>query len=415
MSTSENSFPKDISHHTINKLLKSITLPEATNIVHKIDTNFHAIYMITLPPGQKSTCGCEPFYHNELVLCVSADYWPSIKIENELGVMNYISNCITKVSVPTLHLCENTRNNPLGYEYTLLARVPGDTLSDIWQGLDDQQRDGILDQLGDILAELHSHKWYGIGGIDEEFWMSSDGDRDRLDNLSQVIDETFWTISQTALWPADETIQSLNTSGPFKTYTDYISAQISLYIRQIRLHDNLEFYRLQSYRLEAFLTVLEEHAEELNKTRFILAHKDLHFGNIMYDRKSGKITSILDWGFAGVVPAPKWNPRKAFLWDCDSSEKGKAARDLLMQRFMQRCEARGVKPLPDEVEYTSPRQKAMQEIADHVRAIIEVKVKNQYSETTKMQLQLDERVKEWEDTVSKALEVFGISSSVSIK
>ncbi|KAI1459988.1 kinase-like domain-containing protein [Annulohypoxylon moriforme] len=397
MPTSEDILPKGISNDAINKLLESIGLPNARKITApRVDAKFHAIYMIGLPHHRN-----DRFRHistNELVLRVAANYWPRIKSENEHGVMNCVRSR-TSIPVPEVIGFDHSDKNPLGYEYSLLARVPGETLSDIWQELDDKQMNGILDQLANILAELHSIDVEEIGGVVPEI-----GQDDNW-QMGRVIDETFWANPQITLWPSGETIDSLNIGGPFETYSDYISAQISLYIRQIRLHPNLKFFRRQTYALEAFLASLREHAEELNKTMLILAHKDLHFGNIMYDRDSGKITGILDWEFSGVVPAPKWNPRKAFLWNCDDSENGKTAKALLEERFAQRYNSM----FPKQVQYTSPRQKAMQEIADHVRAIIEVKVLDQrYSRTTQMQAQLDERVREWEKTISKALEVFGI-------
>ncbi|KAF2648759.1 hypothetical protein K491DRAFT_771896 [Lophiostoma macrostomum CBS 122681] len=73
-------------------------------------------------------------------------------------------------------------------------------------------------------------------------------------------------------------------------------------------------------RLEAFIEVLPQHAAELNNVKLRLAHKDLHFANIMYDLKSEKITSVLDWEFSGVVPFPLWNPRRSFLWNGQDDE-----------------------------------------------------------------------------------------------
>ncbi|KAI2471325.1 hypothetical protein F4781DRAFT_429441 [Annulohypoxylon bovei var. microspora] len=340
MSTSENDncdcFPKHISNDAINKLLVSIGLPEATNIViPEADASFHAIFMVSIPPNEKTT-------HDELVLRVADKHLPQIKTANEVGVMD---------------------ENSLGYEYTLLSRVSGETLRSIWSKLDEKQIDGILDQLADFLAELHSYTWPEIGGI----VVDAEGNT----RMARVVDEIFRSVRQIRLWPAGETVESLNIGGPYKTYTDYISAQLNLYIRLVRLHDKLEFFRHRTSSLRTIISALKMCTEQLDKTRFILAHKNLHFGNIMYDKESGKITAILDWGFAGVVPAPKWDPVKAFLWNCESSEESKEAKKQLNERFARRCEERGVKVFLEEMEFTSPSQKAVQTLADRVRAIIE--------------------------------------------
>ena len=48
-------------------------------------------------------------------------------------------------------------------------------------------------------------------------------------------------------------------------------------------------------RIEAFLDALAQNAEMLNDVQLRLAHKDLHFGNILYDSDSSKITAAIDW------------------------------------------------------------------------------------------------------------------------
>lgn len=45
-------------------------------------------------------------------------------------------------------------------------------------------------------------------------------------------------------------------------------------------------------RLEAFIKILLNQAEKLNDVRVRLAHKDLHFANILDDFKSNKVTVI---------------------------------------------------------------------------------------------------------------------------
>lgn len=117
-----------------------------------------------------------------------------------------------------------------------------------------------------------------------------------------------------ALWPEGETVTTLNIRGQFPTYVDFVSAQIQQSVRLIQIHDNLAFMRDLIPRLEAFVAALQTHAGDLNKVKLRLAHKDLHFANVMIDT-SGEIIAILDWEFSGVMPFTKWNPRRSFLWN----------------------------------------------------------------------------------------------------
>lgn len=47
-------------------------------------------------------------------------------------------------------------------------------------------------------------------------------------------------------------------------------------------------------RLEVFLTALSKHSNKLNNVKLRLAHKDLHFANILYNVASSNITAVLD-------------------------------------------------------------------------------------------------------------------------
>lgn len=58
----------------------------------------------------------------------------------------------------------------------------------------------------------------------------------------------------------------------------------------IRIHNKLAIMRDTIPRLEAFKSKLPKHSDELNKVKLRLAHRDLHFANILYDAASGEIT-----------------------------------------------------------------------------------------------------------------------------
>ncbi|OTA64003.1 hypothetical protein K449DRAFT_463937 [Hypoxylon sp. EC38] len=291
MSTPQDHLPEAITHDAINELLASISLPKATNIAPaKVTAAYHSIYMVFLPPNEKTS-------HRELIL------------KN------------TTIPIADLVTYDDSSNNPIGYEYTLLAKVPGETLSDVYSTLGEQHISKILDQLADILEQLHRHEWDEIGGLN----LDAQGEI----RPAQIVDETFWTVPELKLWPPGETTASLNIAGPYANYTDYVSAQIRQYIRLIQLHDKLAFMRNDISRLEAFLITISSRATELNRTKLVLAHKDLHFANVMYDRGTGRITAILDWGFSCIVPCQQWNPRRAFLWNGQDGEASMAEKKRL--------------------------------------------------------------------------------------
>jgi len=126
-------------------------------------------------------------------------------------------------------------------------------------------------------------------------------------------------------------------------------------------------------RIEVLIEALTHpnNIDELNNVKMVLAHKDLHFANIMYDTKTSQITSILDWEFAGIVPFTRWNPIKAFPWNAQHSPSSDQEWKRLWNMFVKRCQEQGVSILKDQ-EFSGPKQEAMQKAANFLRAIVEV-------------------------------------------
>ena len=361
MSTPAEHLPGPISDKSINELLASINLPKASSIVPaNVTAEYHSIYFITLLPKEKQS-------HTDLVLRVSGHHLPRIKTTNEVGIMSWISKNTT-IPIPEVIAYDASVDNPIAHEYTILSRAKGETLSDVYSTLDEQQIRGILDQLIDILAQLHAHKWDAIGGLN----INAQGEI----VLAPFVDETFWQVPDLKLWPETETVASLNIAGPYHSYVDYVCAQTRHYIRLISIHDKLAFMRTDIPRLEAFVATLPRHAAELNDTKLRLAHKDLHWANVLYDTTSSRITAVLDWEFSAVVPIQLWNPRRAFLWTGQAGEEGAREKARLQLLFAERCKERGV-VLLDEAAFTSPLQEAMQDVVDFVRAIVEVSPRDQ--------------------------------------
>lgn len=376
MGTPADYLPQPIADGDINRLLVSLGLPRADRIQRAtVTAEYHGVYLLTMPPDS-------PAKYPELVLRVSGHHLPRIKTENEVGVMSWVSRN-TNIPIPALVAYDSTTANPTRHEYTLLERVPGETLSDIYSYLDDAEMDSILDQLIDMLSELHSHEFSAIGGLNIRSEPaltvvsrpSSKGDGGDI-HVTRIVDETFWMAPEIKkLWPEGETVDSLNLGGPYSTYADLISAQVQTYIKLIRTHDKLGFMRDALPQLEHFVDEVRA-VPEVNDVKLCLAHKDLHFANILFSRESGRITAILDWEFSGVVPLPLWDPRRAFLWNGHGGDDSLEEKQRLRDRFHRRCTERGVSTFQD-AEFTSPLQEIIQKATNYLRAITEVAPRDQ--------------------------------------
>lgn len=78
----------------------------------------------------------------------------------------------------------------------------------------------------------------------------------------------------------------------------------------------------------------------MNNTRYILAHRDMHMGNMLYDRASRKITAILDWELAAILPYQLWNPGN-FLHDLKSNPAKRKDTLSCKDVFIRICQERG--------------------------------------------------------------------------
>lgn len=362
MGTPANYLPPPISTDSINALMESIGRPKPVAVTSpNVTAEYHSIYFLTEPTNGDHD-------EKELVLRVSGPHIPRIKTSNEVAIMRWVSKNTT-IPVPHVLSYDTSVDNAIQHEYILLSRAPGDPLSEIYQSLDDAQISDIIDQLIDILVQLHAVEWKAIGGLT----FDHKGDI----TVGPVLEETFWHVPEIQrFWPPSETMATLNIEGPYPTYVDYISAHVQKYIHAIRTHEKLAFMRDTIPRLEAFLGALVDHATELNNVKLRLAHKDLHFANILFDRESNKITAILDWEFSGVVPFTKWNPSRAFLWNGQDSPDSLDEKKRLLKIFEERCKERNITILKD-AEFASPLQKAMQTATDFLRAIVEVAPRDQ--------------------------------------
>ena len=290
-----NYIPGELCHTSIIALLESIGLPKPNEIVQPhVTAAYHAIYFLSFPL-------LADHKDEKLVLRVSGPHLPKIKTENEAAVMSWVAKNTT-IPIPRVTQYDSSTKNPLGHEYILLSCASGQSISDIYESLTEEQVSAITDQLIDVLVQLHAHEWSAIGGLHFD-------DAGNV-GLGPVLEETFWQVPDIAkYWPAGETVDTLNINGLFKTYVEYISAHVRKYIHMITIHEKLGFMHEHLARLEAFLEALNRDAEELNRVQIRLAHKVLHFANIMYDVEAGQIISILDWEFSGIVPFTRWGIR----------------------------------------------------------------------------------------------------------
>ncbi|KAL1869906.1 hypothetical protein Daus18300_005367 [Diaporthe australafricana] len=374
MGTPAKYLPRVLSDETIQSLLSSLDLPPAEVISPPAATAaYHSIYLLTFPPEFSSklepATAREPDGSTTLVLRVSGKHLPRIKTINEVSVMRWVRENTT-IPIPAVVRFDASEDNPLGHEFTLLERAAGISVDKVYDQLGAETKHSLVAQLAGYLAQIHAHSFELIGGMQ----LPREGDSVVP---GPVLDETFWQAPDVAkYWPPGESVSTLNISGPYESYTGLCAAQLERLVYAIERHASLAWVRDLVPRLRAFVRLIKDGREEeirdmkLNDVKIVLAHKDLHFANIMFDPLTGKITGVLDWEFAGTIPAPRWNPVRAFLWNGQNTDEAKAEKEVLMAVFERICEERGITVLEDA--RATAHQQAMQDVLRYMRAIVEV-------------------------------------------
>ncbi|QKX62193.1 uncharacterized protein TRUGW13939_09352 [Talaromyces rugulosus] len=391
MGGAEEYLPESLEAKDIQTLLDTLSLGQPTAITPlKVCAAFHAIYILTYDAKDLPGCVKDPSLPSvDLVLRVSGDHIPNIKTRNEAATLAWISQN-TSVPVPSVIRYDATTNNPLSREFIILSRCPGVTLSDVYDSLTQEQLDDICKQLIKFLADIHRHPFTHIGGLVQS------------DTGSIIpgpyLDEHFWfTPDVKRYFDTEDSLETLNAGGPFTSYTDFIIALMEKYIHVASVQKDLTFMLEHIPRLRAFCKVLPDFAAQLDKTQIRLAHRDLHFANILYNQSTGQITGILDWEFASAVPFQIWDPVRAFLGNTQPGDEAYKEKYRLRDRFAELCNEEGVAFLGD-ADFTSEIQEKMHGVSNMMRIIVTLIPRGQFVD----------RAPEFVESLLKDLEVFGV-------
>jgi hypothetical protein len=401
--------PPKITEKEINQLLVSIGLPEAKSIGFlKVSAGYHHLYLLTwdgdvLPGDAKPAHGRRADGTIEMILRISGSHLPGLKTENEIAIMRWLTHYIQighpaiPRFVPDIIRSDYTRNNPIDCEYILMEIVPGVTASSVYDDMTDADKRLMIKNLALIVTTIHQGDLNHIGGLSvhnerEGVWHVVSG---------PVIELTFWMNPDiNRYWGPRESPSTLNVSGPFSCYSDYVIAVLAKLTYAIQRHNALASLCYLVPRLQALSDYarLPLNQEQLNETKYILAHKDLHLGNIMWDPVEKRISGILDWEFASFVPAFLWDPCKHCLWARGDlrSEKTQNERTALMKVFHEACE--GYSDSFKAQIKQNLTQNSVRIILECVRELTRTLVKEQ---------QLPD-VKDWHDTIDFGLRKLGL-------
>lgn len=395
----------------VRELLQSLRLPEPGSI--SFPTSQGALNQIVVLewPEQTlkdilNTCNVIPQSTDSstsLLLRIASGEVPNVKLENEAATLLWVA-ANTSIPVPRIVHHDSTTTNPLQHEYAIMTYSNGLPGSIAYPNLTNEKMDYILDQLADHILQLYQKPFDCVAGL-----------KTTSENQvvpGPVVDESQWTMPEIEKnWPTTTKYEDLTPVSPngFSSFTEYLTERLQCYIRATPAHPALQslpyLSRTNIQLLEQFIEVISkpEQAAIINDTTYILAHRDLHFGQLLLDPDTAQINAVLDWEFAAIIPAPLW--QGGFLWNGNQavpwSEEIRVERALLRQRWEARVRLLdGGEEMLKESVWKHKSQEAAYEVVNLMRCIVEVVPRG---------VQLDDARRWWGEIVH-ALRVLGIGT-----
>ncbi|KAF2460174.1 hypothetical protein BDY21DRAFT_408438 [Lineolata rhizophorae] len=250
----------------------------------------------------------------EYMLYAYLPVYPLMKTMSEVSTMEFIRRN-TSIPAPRVIACSPSSGNGLGFEWILIARPEGVPLTMKWDRMSPEAKHRLTRQLADMFTSLYKIRFMLAGIARPEDYM--------FDVYRVVLPSYF----------EGRRMQLDSHRGPYLSGERLLQAEIELEMRHLqaisqRLDD--EYY----CRVDAMLA---EHREEIRKLygKFlrlmpkifpreelpteikVLCHRNLTLGNIFVDRKTLRITSVLGWECASVIPPWKFDFTPSFLKEAD--------------------------------------------------------------------------------------------------
>ena len=234
-----------------------------------------------------------------LVMRVSLPVDPHRKTLSEVATLEWVSRN-TSLPVPQVVAHEHRRENPVGFEWILMTKIPGKVLADSWRTLPLDAKSSLVRELAAHLASFFRNKLREVGNIYPD---------STLPNVGRVVSmEFFW---------GGHVLQDVDR-GPFRSARDWISARLALSEHDCRstLAKYPDLTNLDSdgeddvddatrtlkiiKKLKLLLPRVLPTGDEGSEPT-ILFHDDLSRHNILVDDQ-GSLTGVLDWECVSALP-----------------------------------------------------------------------------------------------------------------
>ncbi|KAI4128685.1 MAG: hypothetical protein LQ338_002632 [Usnochroma carphineum] len=235
-------------------------------------------------------------------------------IINDAVLLEYLQD---KLPVPRVKAYSITKDNALNAPFTLQTRVPGISLSTIYDELNFTDKLVIVDQVVELLAKLESIQFpkagtfAGCSSLPDQMSDLFTAAAPSI-NIFNEGDEEFTKDAWTIRDRAGDNVKSLLTS--------HLNGWIE---NDLNADEEDEYDSVTIPSLAILVRMVEELKDEgafrEESCPIVLHHWDLEPRNIMVENKNGawKICGIIDWDDALALPRPLARRPPNWIWDFD--------------------------------------------------------------------------------------------------
>ncbi|KLO17666.1 hypothetical protein SCHPADRAFT_900408 [Schizopora paradoxa] len=312
------------------------------------DGGFHSIYVLQLEEDITD----DPDLPVEVIARVALPTFSHDKMESEAATKLYI-RARTNVPVPKIHFWDSDPDNPVGAEYMVVERVPGESAADVWDTFSKDQKSFVMEQLAGHISEVFNLRIESIGSLYvhkdhlKRAWKKSmklfdkDVDDDATEFEVGPVVCTLYCSDPEDEFPRSH-VKNPNR-GPFKSAGEWLSSILEYELAFTQEHHEealeesvllktppdsntavdvdsaqskgrrqrqLEFARISLSSLmdlaKSYCGPAVDGPQGHLSTQFSLLHHDFQLSNLQVDPQTAQILGILDWEATHSTP----------LWAC---------------------------------------------------------------------------------------------------
>lgn len=271
--------------------------------------------------------GCSP-------MRVTLPVDPFSKTNSEVAIINFVHQN-TNIPVLQIFAFEDSREGMLGFEWILMEMLPGATLQTNWRTLSADTKQDIVKQVAKYQAQLIHHRFYAIGNLfvsSEARCMLKESIPSSVaaDTNNQHLLPVLGQMVSMIFFGGDHITQD-EPRGPFTKSEDWIRARLTLIITDQEgilktsededdIEEGQDAIEIAERLLKLLPTIFP--FDTIAPEQSILFHDNLSMHNILVGA-DGRITGVIDWECASVLPLWRACELPQFLQGKDRTEEPK--------------------------------------------------------------------------------------------